>query len=169
MRFQEVRQTYSTRSRMRLHFVVMALEGDREGHRVEVSPNTFAATWLLDPRAPKEVPLFRRNRKRRCQHLLWRRRTGAANTENRKKIGRSKTLKTVFWFKKDVVKAIDDISFDISRKRKTYSISLNSDRVQENRQRLDVPYFVYKPADGGILLRRKDIASRKRKRIARVS
>ena len=81
------------------------------------------------------------------------------NTENRKKLVEVKHLKQYFGSKKNVVKAIDDISFDIFE-GETFGLVGESGSGKSTTGRALLR--LYKPTDGEILFEGKDIASLKK-------
>ena len=82
-----------------------------------------------------------------------------ANTENRKKLVEVKHLKQYFGSKKNVVKAIDDISFDIFE-GETFGLVGESGSGKSTTGRALLR--LYKPTDGEILFEGKDIANLKK-------
>ena len=81
------------------------------------------------------------------------------NTENRKKLVEVKHLKQYFGSKKNVVKAIDDISFDIFE-GETFGLVGESGSGKSTTGRALLR--LYKPTDGEILFEGKDIANLKK-------
>ena len=81
------------------------------------------------------------------------------NTENRKKLVEVKHLKQYFGSKKNVVKAIDDISFEIYE-GETFGLVGESGSGKSTTGRALLR--LYKPTDGEILFEGKDIASLKK-------
>ena len=81
------------------------------------------------------------------------------NTENRKKLVEVKHLKQYFGSKKNVVKAIDDISFDIFE-GETFGLVGESGSGKSTTGRALLR--LYKPTDGEILFEGKDIARLKK-------
>ena len=81
------------------------------------------------------------------------------NTENRKKLVEVKHLKQYFGSKKNVVKAIDDISFDIFD-GETFGLVGESGSGKSTTGRALLR--LYKPTDGEILFEGKDIANLKK-------
>ena len=81
------------------------------------------------------------------------------NTENRKKLVEVKHLKQYFGAKKNVVKAIDDISFDIFE-GETFGLVGESGSGKSTTGRALLR--LYKPTDGEILFEGKDIANLKK-------
>ena len=81
------------------------------------------------------------------------------NTENRKKLVEVKHLKQYFGSKKNVVKAIDDISFEIFE-GETFGLVGESGSGKSTTGRALLR--LYKPTDGEILFEGKDIASLKK-------
>ena len=81
------------------------------------------------------------------------------NTENRKKMVEVKHLKQYFGSKKNVVKAIDDISFDIFE-GETFGLVGESGSGKSTTGRALLR--LYKPTDGEILFEGKDIANLKK-------
>ena len=81
------------------------------------------------------------------------------NTENRKKIVEVKHLKQYFGSKKNVVKAIDDISFEIYE-GETFGLVGESGSGKSTTGRALLR--LYKPTDGEILFEGKDIANLKK-------
>lgn len=81
------------------------------------------------------------------------------NTENRKKLVEVKHLKQYFGTKKNVVKAIDDISFDIFE-GETFGLVGESGSGKSTTGRALLR--LYKPTDGEILFEGKDIANLKK-------
>ena len=81
------------------------------------------------------------------------------NTENRKKLVEVKHLKQYFGSKKNVVKAIDDISFEIFE-GETFGLVGESGSGKSTTGRALLR--LYKPTDGEILFEGKDIANLKK-------
>ena len=81
------------------------------------------------------------------------------NTENRKKLVEVKHLKQYFGSKKNVVKAIDDISFDIFE-GETFGLVGESGSGKSTTGRALLR--LYKPTEGEILFEGKDIANLKK-------
>lgn len=81
------------------------------------------------------------------------------NTENRKKLVEVKHLKQYFGSKKNVVKAIDDISFEIYE-GETFGLVGESGSGKSTTGRALLR--LYKPTDGEILFEGKDIANLKK-------
>ena len=81
------------------------------------------------------------------------------NTENRKKLVEVKHLKQYFGSKKNVVKAIDDISFDVFE-GETFGLVGESGSGKSTTGRALLR--LYKPTDGEILFEGKDIANLKK-------
>ena len=81
------------------------------------------------------------------------------NTENRKKLVEVKNLKQYFGSKKNVVKAIDDISFEIFE-GETFGLVGESGSGKSTTGRALLR--LYKPTDGEILFEGKDIANLKK-------
>lgn len=134
----------------------VALEIDRikEPPMFQVSKTHFAATWLLDPRAPKvEVP---EEILRRRKIFLEKEVRLMTSTNDKKKLVEVKHLKQYFGTKKNVVKAIDDISFDIYE-GETFGLVGESGSGKSTTGRALLR--LYQPTDGEILFEGKDIAT----------